>query len=297
MAPMTSLPFAGGAMDLSALKPAPPAPAGATYVVGADDRTFEQVLGLSMQHPLVVEFTSPQAGADQLSADLATLANEANGAYLLVQVNIDTAPQVTQALGIQAVPMVVGVIGGQLAPLFQGTTDKATAKQAIDQLLAVAAQNGLSGRAQPVAPAPGEEPTGPDPRFEAADAALASGDFATAVVEFDKLLEANPADTEASAGRAQASLLVRLQGVDAEALRLRADADPADVDAQLALADLDLAGGNTEAAFGRVLDVIRSTSGADKETARKRLLELFETVGQTDPAVLKARRDLTSALF
>ncbi|MFV0452298.1 MAG: co-chaperone YbbN [Propioniciclava sp.] len=294
---MTSLPFAGGAMDLSALKPAPPAPAGATYVVAADDRSFEQALGSSMQHPLVVEFTSPQAGADQLSADLASLANEAAGAYLLVQVNIDTAPQVTQALGIQAVPMVVGVIGGQLAPLFQGTADKATAKQAIDQLLALAAQNGITGRAQPIAPPAGEAPSGPDPRFEAADAALAAGDFVAAVAEFDRLLEANPADAEASAGRAQASLLVRLQGVDAEALRLRAEADPSDVDAQLTLADLDLAAGSTTSAFERLLDVIRSTAGEQREVVRKRLLELFETVGQTDPAVLKARRDLTSALF
>lgn len=284
-------------MDLSALKPAPPAPAGATYVVAADDRSFEQALGSSMQHPLVVEFTSPQAGADQLSADLASLANEAAGAYLLVQVNIDTAPQVTQALGIQAVPMVVGVIGGQLAPLFQGTADKATAKQAIDQLLALAAQNGITGRAQPIAPPAGEAPSGPDPRFEAADAALAAGDFVAAVAEFDRLLEANPADAEASAGRAQASLLVRLQGVDAEALRLRAEADPSDVDAQLTLADLDLAAGSTTSAFERLLDVIRSTAGEQREVVRKRLLELFETVGQTDPAVLKARRDLTSALF
>lgn len=284
-------------MDLSALKPKPPAPAGATYVVGADDSTFEQALGLSMQHPLVVEFTSPAANADQLSTDLAALANDAGGAYLLVRVNIDSAPQVAAALGIQAVPMVVGVIGGQLAPLFQGTTDKATAKQAIDQLLAVAAQNGITGQAQPVAPPPGSEPEGPDPRFEAADDALASGDFDGAVAAFDALLEANPADGEAVAGRAQASLLSRLQKVDASTIQQRAAADPSDVEAQLAMADLELASQNAAGAFDRILDVIRSTSGDARETARKRLLELFETVGPTDPAVLKARRDLTSALF
>lgn len=284
-------------MDLSALKPKPPAPAGATYVVGADDSTFEQALGLSMQHPLVIEFTSPAAQAGQLSEDLAALANEAQGAYLLVQVNVDAAPQVAAALGVQAVPMVVGVIGGQLAPLFQGTADKATARQAIDQLLAIAAQNGISGRAQPVAPAPGSEPEGPDPRFQAADAALASGDFDQAVQAFDALLAANPADAEASAGRAQAALLSRLQKVDAQDVRQRVEADPTDVEAQLAMADLDLASQNVEGAFGRVLDLIRATSGEARETARKRLLELFETVGQTEPAVLTARRDLTSALF
>ncbi|MFV0405402.1 MAG: tetratricopeptide repeat protein [Propioniciclava sp.] len=294
---MTSLPFAGGAMDLSALKPAPPAPAGASWVTDADDQTLEQLLGLSAQHPLVVEFTSPQAKAEQLSADLAALANEAAGAYLHVRVNVDTAPRIVQALQIQAVPMVVGVLGGQLAPLFQGTVDKAAAKQAIDQLLTVAASNGVSGRAQPVAAPAGDEPAGPDPRFEAADAALAAGNFDQAVAEFDRLLESNPADTEASAGRAQAALLSRLQGSDADALRARVEADPEDSEAQLALADLELAGGDAAAAFGRVLELIRATVGDQRETARVRLLELFETVGPTDPVVLKARRELATALF
>ncbi|WP_232547759.1 tetratricopeptide repeat protein [Propioniciclava soli] len=294
---MTSLPFAGGAMDLSALKPAPPAPAGATYVTTADDRTFESVLGLSMKHPLVVEFTSPRANAQALSDVLDTLANEAGGAYLLVRVDVDAATGIAQALGIQAVPMVVGVVGGQLAPLFQGTADAADAKAAIDQLLQVAAANGLTGHAQPLAPAAGEETAGPDPRFEAADAKLAAGDFAGAVAEFDRLLAANPADAEASAGRAQARLLVRIQEVDAAGVVERLNADPNDVEAALAVADLEVANGDVAAAFGRLIELVRASTGEQRDTVRTRLLELFETVGGTDPAVLKARRDLTSALF
>ena len=148
---MTSVPFRGGAIALSALKPAPPAPAGAVWWVEADDRSFESHLAQSMQHPLVVEFWSPRApNAAQLSADLKSLANEAAGAYLLVRVNVDEAPTVAQALQVTAVPMVVGVVAGQLAPMFQGTTDKAQAKAVIDQLVMLAHQNGLSGRAQPI---------------------------------------------------------------------------------------------------------------------------------------------------
>jgi putative thioredoxin len=56
-------------------------------------------------------------------------------------------------------------------------------------------------------------------------------------------------------------------------------------------------GGAAQQAFNRLLELVRNTAGADRETARLRLLELFETVGSTDPAVLKARRDLMSALF
>ncbi|QIK73648.1 tetratricopeptide repeat protein [Propioniciclava coleopterorum] len=283
-------------MDLSALKPTPPPPPGASWVVEADDQSFEQVLGLSMQHPLVLEFWSSRAPDPQFAGVLTDLANEAAGAYLLVRVDVDRAPTIAQALQIQSVPLVVGVIAGQLAPLFQGTTDKATAKTAIDQLLQVAASNGLSGRAQPVVD-PTADAGGPDPRFDAADAALQQGDFAQAVVEFDKLLAANPADAEAAAGKAQASLMVRIADLDAAETKAKADADAADVDAQLAMADLEIATGRVVPAFDRIIEAIRLTSGKERDRARKRLLELFETVGANEPAVLKARRDLTTALF
>lgn len=286
-------------MDLSALKPTPPAPVGAVWWVEADDRTFESYLTLSMQHPLVVELWSPRAPSGaQLSADLKDIANDAKGTFLLVRVNVDEAPTVAQALQVTAVPMVVGVLAGQLAPMFQGTTDKAQAKAVIEQLVMLAQQNGVAGRAQPVLPAGAEtDAVGPDPRFEAADAALERGDFAAAVDEFDKLLAANPADAEASAGRAQAALMVRLAGANPAEIVAKADADAADVDAQMAMADLEMASGQLEPAFARLVEAVRLNAGAERDRARARLLELFETVGNTDAAVLTARRNLTSALF
>lgn len=295
---MTSVPFSGGAIDLSTLKPAPPAPAGSSWVVDADDATFESYLGLSMQHPVVLEFWSPRANAAELSKALKELANEAAGAYLLVRVNVDEARGIAQALQIQAVPMVVGVLAGQLAPLFQGTTEKPIAKNAIDQLVQVAHANGLTGRAKPVAASePETDAQGNDPRFAAADAALERGDFAAAVAEFDKLLAANPADSEAAAGKAQAELMVRIGHLDPARVQADAAAMPDDRDAQFAMADLELASGRPDAAFARLVDLVRRTSGAERDAVRLRLLELFTTVGDTDPSVIKARRDLMSALF
>nr|NLI50650.1 tetratricopeptide repeat protein [Propionibacterium sp.] len=288
------------AMDLSGLAAAAKAPPGASYVTEADDRTIEAVLAKSMQHPLVIEFYSPRGAAQQLSADLAALANEAAGRYLLVRVNIDASPGLRQALQIQAVPLVVGALGGQLVPLFQGTRDRADVAAAIDQLLQAAAANGVVGRAQPVAagaPDAGAPAAGPDPRYAAADAAMEAGDFARAVEEFDKILAVSPGDADAKAGRAGAQLLVRLGEQDPEVVIARVRAHPDDVDAQLAAADLEVAGGAVEAAFARLVELVRATSGAEREKVRVRLLDLFETVGPADPAVLKARRDLTSALF
>jgi putative thioredoxin len=284
-------------MDLSgivAAAKAPPPPPGATYVVDVTDASFEAVLSQSVRYPVVLELNSPRANAQALSDALVELANEAGGAYLLARVDVDASPQIAAAFGIQAVPAVLGVVAGQLAPLWQGTKSKEEARAYIAQLLQAAAANGIVGRADPVSIDSG---AGPDPRFAAADAALADGDFERAVAEFDKLLAATPNDAEARAGRAQAALLARLATADPAAVMARAASEPANVEAQLDAADAELMGGATSQAFTRLIELIRNTSGAERETARLRLLDLFETVGPSDPAVLKARRDLMSALF
>lgn len=286
-----------GAMDLSGIVAAaksPPPPPGASYVTDVTTEDLEQLIGASTRYPIVLELTSPRANAAQLSTDLAELANEAAGAYLLARVDIDAEPQVAQAMGIQAVPTVIAVIAGQLAPLWQGTRSKAEAKAYLDQLLQVAAANGVTGRAEPASV---DAEAGPDPRFAAADAALAAGDFDKAVTEFDTILANTPNDPEAQAGRAQAALLSRITKLDPAAALAAVEADPASVNAQLDAADIELSQGRAEAAFARLIELIPALAGPDRETVRVRVLELFETVGKDDPAVLKARRELMSALF
>lgn len=284
-------------MDLSgivAAAKAPPPPPGASFVIDVDTATFEAVLAESARYPIVLELHSPRANAQELSDALAELANEAGGAWLLARVNVDANPQIAQAFGVQAVPTVLGVIAGQLAPLWQGTKSKEEARAFIAQLLQAASANGVVGRATPVSV---DASAGPDPRFADADAALAEGDFEAAVAEFDKILTVTPNDPEAKAGRAQAALLSRIATADPADVLTKAAAAPTDPDAQLAAADAELMGGATDLAFNRLINLIRNTSGPQREAVRLRLLELFETVGPSDPAVLKARRNLMSALF
>lgn len=290
-----------GIVDLSTLAPKAAPPAGTSYVVDVDEGNFESVMRKSVQHPIVVELYSPRAqGADQLSADLIELANAAGGAYLLARVNVDVAQQIPQVFGIQAVPTVVGVLAGQLAPLFQGTKPKQEVATLISQLIQAAAANGVTGRAEPVAKQAGAEGTdevAPDPRYAAADDALQAGDYALAVAEFDKILAQTPGDAEAKLGRAQASLLDRLGDVDPKAALEYATDHPDDIDAQLTAADLELVANLLPQAFGRLIRVVRETAGAERDRVRLRLLELFELIGNADPDVLKARRELMSALF
>jgi putative thioredoxin len=288
-----------GIVDLSTLAPQPPAPPGARYVQELTEQNFDQAIQQSMRYPIVVEFYSARAPeSGPLAADLDALAAEAAGRFLLARVDVDAQPKIAGAFGVQAVPTVVAVLGGQVAPLFQGTASRAEIGALLDQVLQLAASNGVVGRADPVLP---EGPDGQpeevaDPRFEAADAKLAEEDFEGAVAEFDKVLAQTPGDKVALAGKAQAGLLARVSAADQAAV-MAAAADPHDVDAQLGAADIELLSGQIEAAFARLISVIRSTAGEDRDRARVRLLSLFDTMDAADPRVLKARRDLATALY
>jgi putative thioredoxin len=302
-----------GAVDLSqvaqrakqstAAQPSGPRTAGGSYVVEVTEQTFEaETIRKSLKHPVVVELYSPRvASGQQLSDALIEIANASDGKFLLARLNVDAAPGIVQALGLQAVPTVIALINGQLAPLFQGVLPKDQVQAAIDQLIKAAVANGIVGRAQPVgsesSPDAEPEPTA-DPRYEAADDALQRGDFAAAREEFDKLLQANPNDAGAQAGKAQAGLFARAAALDSESTLAAANgSDDDDLNTQLAAADVEMITGQADAAFARLIELIKRLSGDQRNQVRVRLLELFETLGNADERVLKARRDLMTALF
>ncbi len=287
-----------GAVDLSNLSQAA-APTGGAYVLPLTEAEFQTVAGQSTQYPVIIEFYSAHDSAGGVvSSALSELVNAAGGRFLLGRVDVDAQPRLAQALGVQAVPTVVALIAGQLAPLFQGTKSREEISALLDQVAQLAVANGITGRAQPVAAAAPEGMTAPaNPRFAKADAALEAGDFAKAVEEFDALLKETPGDAEALAGRAQAALLVRSAGFDAQAIAAKAAAEPVNIEAQLDAADLEVINGRYEEAFDRLLGLAAEVPAEDRDPIRVRLLELFEVAGRTEPVVLKARRRLASVLF
>lgn len=288
-----------GAVDLSSLTHTSTPTAG-RYVTSLTEADFQSVANLSMQHPVIIEFHSPRdQGGQAVSTALADLVNAAGGRFLLARVDVDAEPRLAQALGVQAVPTVVALIGGQMAPLFQGTKAPEEISAMLDQIAQLAVANGMTGRAQPVSSAPPVEGDRPqaDPRFEKADAALEAGDFAKAVEEFDALLAETPHDPEVVAGRAQAALLHRSLAFDAQEIVAAAAARPDDAGAQFDAADLEIINGRYEEAFDRLLALAAGSGPEDRDPIRLRLLELFEVVGRTDPSVLKARRGLATVLF
>ena len=322
MGPMSQQPFSRpGAVDLSALKrPAAPAAGGAgpspatpgagvtgagatgAYALEVTEASFQSVLEASMNAlVLLVFYSSTQMPASaQLADDLATLADEFEGKYLLGRVDVDAVPQIAQAVQVPSVPFVVAVVQGRPMPLFQDVAPIDDLRAALTQVMEQLATQGVAGRHQPLsqAPAPeGEAEEYVDPRYAPAQDALAAGDIDAAVAEYQKLVDANPADAEAAGGLAMAKVLQRTQTADLAAARQAAAEHPDDVDAQTLVADLDMAGGHVEDAFGRLIDLVRRTSGDDRDKARTHLLGLFAAVGNDDPRVLKGRQNLANALF
>jgi putative thioredoxin len=255
-----------------------------------------------MTAPVLLVFYSrtrmPESG--QLADDLATVVEEHEGRYLLGLVDIDAAPQIAQAMQIPSIPLVVAVVDGRPMPLLQDPLPIDELRTALTQVGQQLTAQGVTGRHQPRAsgaPAADGEEEVVDPRYAPAQDALAAGDIEGAVAEYQKLVDANPADVEAAGGLAIAKVMQRTQGVDLGAARAAAAENPDDVDAQTMVADLDMLGGHVEDAFTRLVNLVARTSDKDREKARDHLLGLFAAVGNDDPRVLAGRRDLASALF
>ncbi|MHA7238365.1 co-chaperone YbbN [Arthrobacter sp. TMS1-12-1] len=300
-----------GAVDLSALKaradaaarPAAarqPAAGPSPYIVEVTEQTFPQLVQLSAQVPVVVNLRATYSDqSTQVTAVLEAAAVELDGRMLLANVDLQAQPQIAQAFQAQGAPTVVAVVKGQPVPLFEGVLPDPQIRAYLDELMKVAEANGVTGTlndgSQP-GPAGAEEPPLPPLHQEAFDA-IERGDYGAAAAAYRRALAEQPADADAKAGLAQVELMERVQDLDAAEVRRRGADEPDDVEAQLAVADLDLTGGHVEDAFSRIIAFIGRTAGEDRETARKRLLELFDVVGTTDPRVTKARGALARALF
>ena len=314
---MTQQPFSRpGAIDLSSLQgapgssgaagataAAPGAAGGSAYSVEVNEQNLQTTVETSMTAPVMLVFYSPSRLPEsaELADDLETLAGEFEGKFLLGRVDIDASPQIAQAMQIPSVPLVLAVVNGRPMPLLQDAVPLDELRTALTQVMQQLTTQGITGRHQPrtdIPQAEGEEAEeGADPRYAAAQDALGEGDIDKAVAEYQKLVDANPADAEAAAGLAMARVLQRTQGVDLQAAREAAAAAPDDVDAQTMVADLDMLGGHVDDAFDRLVELVRRSEGDARNQAREHLLGLFGAVGNDDPRVLRGRQKLASALF
>jgi putative thioredoxin len=271
------------------------------------DANFNDFLDLSMTVPVIVDLAAAWAEPSQeLSKVLDRVIRDYAGLFVLVTVDVDTNPQLAQAFQAQSVPAAAAVIAGRPVQLFAGALPEAQVRDVFEQLLQLAAQNGVTGRVtvegDGAPPAESEDQGEPEPEplpphHAEAYEAIERGDFDEAIAEYKLAIAQDPRDTMAVAGLAQVSLLARLKGKTSEEIRAAAAQEPNNPEAQELVADLDISGGHVDDAFDRLLSLFPTLGQEDRDSVRARLLDYFEIVGVDDPRVMKSRARLASLLY
>ncbi len=210
-------------------------------------------------------------------------------AWLLGTVDVDSQPQVAQALQIKSVPVAIAIVAEQLLPLFESVPPADQVRLVINKLLELASQKGV-----------GKAPEGPteipmEVEEEAAYAAMEKGDYKAAKLSYEAWLKRKPNEQVAIVGLAQVNLMIRIDGLDPVLTLQNAKDD--DLTSQLMCADIQIASGDLSGAFDRLLAVIKSNTGDQRDKAKAHLISLFNLVDPTDSRLVKARGELASVLF
>ena len=238
---------------------------------------------------ILLAWSARSAQAKEILETLGKLEIADKNSWLLGVVDIDAQPQVAQALQIKSVPVAIAIIGEQLLPLFESVPPADQVRLVINKLLELASQKGV-----------GSAPDGPteipmEAEEEAAYTAMEKGDYKAAKLSYEAWLKRKPNEQVAVVGLAQVNLMLRIDGLD-PVLSLK-NAKDDDLTSQMMCADIEIATGNYEAAFDRLIKAVKSFSGDDRDKVKAHLISLFNLVDPTDPRLVKARSQLASALF
>ncbi len=272
----------GGAMDLSSLGGDESGIVVAAWLVPADQNTLREYLALSEKVPVLMLISDDSQDSKDIRSMLEKILTASEGKFIGLDVSLSSSPQLAQAVGVSSAPAMLAILAGQPAPLFQGAIQQQQLLQVLSQVLQLAQQNGITGSAK-VGKKEEVKPLSKD--HQEAIAAIEKGKLEEAAKIFQKILIEYPNDNDAKAGLAQVELMVRLQGKNLD-----------DLDKLMLGADQLLASRNPSAAFSHLLDLFAERID-DRECIRARLIQLFFLLGDSDPAVLDARRRLASMMF
>jgi putative thioredoxin len=257
---------------------------GATPALSFDvtEADFEvDVLERSLQVPVLLDCWAPWCGpCRSLGPVLEKLATAYGGRFLLAKLNTDEAPQISAALRIRSIPLVVLFVGGRPVDQFLGALPEGQVRQFLDKHL-------------PPGDADADADGEPEPEFGPLDEAAMLIEEG-ALDEAQAILDATPADQRIEQ---YTRLVARLKLAretpegDPDALAARVAANPRDFEARFGLAALLAHGGNFAAAFEQLLEVVlrdKAEGKPDRELARKQLIEWFEVC--PDPEVVSQGR-------
>ncbi|MBU6259071.1 MAG: tetratricopeptide repeat protein [Burkholderiales bacterium] len=278
---------------------------------GADALSFDvteaefqtEVLERSLQVPVLLDCWAPWCGpCRSLGPVLDKLVEAYGGQFLLAKINTDEAPQLSAALRIRSIPLVVLFIGGQPVDQFMGALPEGQIRafldkhlqppaSPVDELRAAAAESADAHEAEAML----REALQYEPGHAEASADLAERMIARGALDDAQMLlmqlppEAQGARTAALLGRIE--LARHKPAGDPAALAARIAADPKDHEARFALAAIRVHEGAWQAAFELLLDVVLRDKAELRERARQQLVEWFDVCPDAE-AVSRGRRYL-----
>ena len=285
------------AVDLSSLgKPAVPPPS--IGVAITQKNLVEEILPSSNAQVVITLCWSPRSTQSQdvlaMLGDFYNADSTGEHPWTLATVNVDQEPAVAQALQIQSVPIVIAIIQEQLVPLFESVPPREQVRMVIDKVITLAAERGVGN---PVAADAEPAETPMEPEEIAALDALEKNDLAGATMAYKNWLQRSPGNAMAEIGLAQVELMARIEGSIPSEVFAIAQSQPDNREMQMRAADIDIAQGNYDAAFTRLIEAVKRSSGDEQKELRDHLLALFKLVDPSDPQLIKARQALASALF
>ena len=269
-------------MDLSSLGADADALTVSGWLVQADQQTLREYLSLSEKIPVLMFISDQSQDSKDLRGVLEKILSASEGKFVGIEISLSDSPQLAQAVGVSQAPAMLAILAGQPAPLFQGAIPQQQLLQVLSQVLQLAQQNGITARAK-LGSREAAKPLSKD--HQDAISAIESGKLESAKEIFQKILVEYPNDLDARAGLSQVELMLRLQGKNLDEL-----------DQLMLGADQLLASRNPSGAFNLLLDLFAERVD-DRERIRSRLIQLFSLLGDSDPAVLDARRRLASLMF
>ena len=281
------------------------------------DNFMAEVIEVSKTTPTIVQFWAPWCGpCKQLGPVLEKVVGASGGKVRMVRVNIDDNQQIAQQMRVQSVPTVYGFVDGQPIDGFAGAQPESNVKQFVEKL------SSMGGTGADIASI-----------LEAAEAALASGDHGTAMMQFQEVMSAAPESVAALAGvvrclsasgdnagarevidqlddeyREDPAMQSAIAAVELaekasasagelDAAKAAVAADPNDLAARQEYALALYAVGVNVEAMAQLLESIQIERGWNDDAARLQLLEFFATLGAANPDVIAARRKLSTLLF
>ena len=280
----------GNAFDLSSLKKPTADQLPTVGIPVTQENLVSDFVSKSKEKVVVLlAWSTRSSQSKEILETLGKLEAADKAAWLLGTVDVDSQPQVAQALQIKSVPVAIAIVAEQLLPLFESVPPADQVRLVINKLLELASKKGVGSAPKGLTEIPMEV------EEEAAYAAMEKSDYKAAKLSYEAWLKRKPNEQVAIVGLAQVNLMIRIDGLDPVLTLKNAKAD--DLTSQLMCADIQIASGDLSGAFDRLLAVIKSNTGDQRDKAKAHLISLFNLVDPTDPRLVKARSELASVLF